>query len=126
MSREAQIAAEVRARLDAEEQQRQLALQVASMRVPSGPPRNAHGGYNWHAELDRAQQRRLEESRNLQASYDARERADIAQRATMKRFAEFQEMRRQEAAAAEWAAFKKWDASKGHNTNYNEYGWPTT
>jgi hypothetical protein len=39
MSREEQIAAEVKPRLDAEEQQRQLALQVASMPVPSGPPR---------------------------------------------------------------------------------------
>jgi hypothetical protein len=28
--------------------------------------------------------------------------------------------------AAEWAAFKQWDASKGHDTNYNEYGWATT
>jgi hypothetical protein len=116
----------VRARLDAEEQQRQLALQVASMRVPSGPPRDAAGRYDWHAELDRAQQRRLEESRRLQASCEARERAEVAQRATMRRFAEFQEMRRQAAAAAEWAAFKKWDASKGNDTNYNEYGWPTT
>lgn len=44
----------------------------------------------------------------------------------MKRFAEFQEVRRQEAAVAEWAAFKRWDASNGNDTNYNEYGWPTT
>jgi hypothetical protein len=77
-------------------------------------------------ELDRAQQRRLEESRRLQASYEAPERAEDTQRATIKRFAEFQEMRRQEAEAAEWAAFKTWDASKGHDTNYNEYGWPVT
>jgi hypothetical protein len=126
MSREQQIAAEVRARLDAEEQQRQLALQVAAMPVPSGPPRNADGGYDWHSELEQRQKQRLEESRRVQASYEARERAEVAQRATMKRFAEFQEMRRREAAAAEWAAFKRWDASKGHDTNYNEYGWPTT
>lgn len=71
MSREAQIAAEVRARLDVEEQQRQLALQVAAMPVPSGPPRNADGGYDWHEELERAQQRRLEELRRVQASYEA-------------------------------------------------------
>jgi len=54
-----------------------------------------------------------------------------AQRQAVERaHAKYERIRREETercyAAAEWAAFKRWDASKGNDTNYNEHGWPTT